>query len=635
MKRNIFLLYFSSISLVFISILAWEFLLEPNINSLFYNTHGHESIAEQWEYVKTVFLFCAVTLIIPTLLALKIEKKRQATLNSLHKLQNETANFLNERTIELASVRQELDTEKFKQSSTIGRNDTTNISMQSLIDSISDSIMVIDTNYQVRMLNKAAREIHLNGSQLSETILCHKLSHHEDTPCKEPEHQCPFSIVMETGKSCTVLHHHFDSHGVNAPFEIQASPIHNENGDVIGIIELARDVSDRLAREQKQKDADTRLLNLQKDQSIATLAGGLSHEFNNILTSILGNAELLSVRLDERDINRKQADAIIQGSEHLADLTRQLLAYAKGGKYLDQSLNINAQINDALSLIYTDKFSGIEVELDIAEDLWPILGDPGQISQLIMNIIINGFEALENTAGKLIIRTANLTKAEKWKCKENLNYPAGDYVFFSVTNTGAIISEEILAKVFEPFFSTKFAGRGMGLAATKGIVQNHNGCISVQNGSDETTFQVFLPREITDKETIMGDGDSSGDISGLKVLVVDDEPQVLSIIKSLLDHHGCNVLSADKGQEALEIIERHKADLDLVILDIQMPDMTGDKVYIRLKEIKPGLNVLISSGLEEYTALKNILLDPKDKFIKKPFRMSDLMLKIKELTVNN
>ena len=168
------------------------------INSLFYNTHGHESIAEKWEYVKTVFLFCAVALIIPTLLALKIEKKRQSTLKSLHKLQNETANFLNERTVELAAVRQELDTEKFKQSSTIGRNDTTNISMQSLIDSISDSIMVIDTNYQVRMLNKAAREIHLNGSQLSETILCHKLSHHEDTPCKEPEHQCPFSIVMES-----------------------------------------------------------------------------------------------------------------------------------------------------------------------------------------------------------------------------------------------------------------------------------------------------------------------------------------------------------------------------------------------------------------------------------------------------
>ena len=108
----------------------------------------------------------------------------------------------------------------------------------------------------------------------------------------------------------------FNSHGVNVPFEIQASPIHNENGDVIGIIEFARDVSDRLAREQKQKEADTRLLNLQKDQSIATLAGGLSHEFNNILTSILGNAELLSVRLDARDINRKQADAIISGSEH-------------------------------------------------------------------------------------------------------------------------------------------------------------------------------------------------------------------------------------------------------------------------------------------------------------------------------
>jgi two-component system cell cycle sensor histidine kinase/response regulator CckA len=174
----------------------------------------------------------------------------------------------------------------------------------------------------------------------------------------------------------------------------------------------------------------------------------------------------------------------------------------------------------------------------------------------------------------------------------------------------------------------------MGLAAAKGIVQNHNGCISVVSEADETTFQVFLPREVSDAEIVLGDRKSSSDIFGLKVLVVDDEPQVLSIIKSLLDHHGCNVLSADKGQEALDVIERHKADLDLVILDIQMPDMTGDKVYTRLKEIKPDLKVLISSGHEEFTALKNIMLDPRDKFLKKPFRMTDLMLKIKELTVS-
>lgn len=630
MKKNIFLLYLLTIFLVLVSILAWEFLLEP----LIVTGYEPESTAEHWEYVKTVFVFCAIALIIPTLLALNLENKRQDILNSLEKLQKKTATLLDERTIELTSVRQKLDEKKHIQPPIEGINDTTQISMQSLIDSISDSIIVIDKNYQVRMLNKAAREIHCNGSQPPEHLLCHKLSHHEDTPCTGPEHECPFAIVMETGKSCTVLHHHFDSNGVNVSFEILASPIFDENGAVIGIIELARDVSSRLVREQKQRETDARLLNLQRDQSIATLAGGLAHEFNNILTSILGNAELLSVRLDETDINKKQADAIIAGSEHMADLTRQLLAYAKGGKHFNQSIFMNVQVNDAFRLIYTDKFTDTEVELDLADDLWPVSGDPAQISQLIMNIIINGFEALESTEGELIIRTANLTKAEKWKCKEKNSYPAGDYVFFSVTNTGSIISEELWGKVFEPFFSTKFAGRGMGLAAAKGIVQNHNGCIFVESGSNQTTFQVFLPREIPDQD-IMAGRKSSSDVLGLKVLVIDDEHQVLSIIKSLLDHHGCNVLSADKGQEGLEIIERHKADLDLVILDIQMPDMTGDKVYARLKEIKPGLKVLISSGYEEYTALKNILLDPRDRFIKKPFRMSDLMLKIKELTVND
>jgi len=135
--------------------------------------------------------------------------------------------------------------------------------MQALIDSISDSIMVIDRKYEVRMLNKAARDIHLNGSlPIRNTIECHKLSHNEDAPCKGPEHKCPFTIVMETRKSCTVLHHHFDSNGINIPFEIVASPIFDDNGEVIGIIELARDVSTRLVREQKQKESDARLLNL-------------------------------------------------------------------------------------------------------------------------------------------------------------------------------------------------------------------------------------------------------------------------------------------------------------------------------------------------------------------------------------
>jgi len=631
MKKNLIQLYLLPLLLVFVSILSWEFWLEPLLSPIVSPDFQPGTNKENWEYTKTVFAFCAIALLLSVFLTLINKKKHQNPLDSLKKLQIKTASLLENGTVKLAKPRQSPEDETVPREKSDESTDTTLISLQTLIDSIGDTVLVIDTSYHVRMLNKAARDLYFSDSSPAENPLCHKLSHDEDSPCEEPEHECPFNKVLESGKSCTVIHHHINKKGEAVPFEILASPIHDDNGNIIGIIELARDISNRLAQENRQKKADTRLLHLQKQQSIATLAGGLAHEFNNTLTSILGNAELLNVRLGANDINRNQAEAIINGSEQLADLTKQLLAFAKGGKYQNLLISINESIKNSLLLIKIEKFADTEVDLDLADDLWPVLGDSAQISQLIMNIIINGFEALEKIDGKLIILTNNLTKTEKWQCSEKNIHPPGDYVLFRVTNTGSSISDELLDKIFDPFFSTKFTGRGMGLAAAFGIVQNHDGCISVESHSDQTTFQVLLPRAIPDAEIVKSDKKSSDAALNLKVLVVDDEPQVLSIVKSLLDHQGCKVLSADKGMEALEIIERHKDNLDLVILDIQMPDMTGDKVYSRLKKIKPTLKVLFSSGYEEYIALKNMLLDPRDRFIKKPFRLSDLILKIKEV----
>ncbi len=635
MKKQIFQYYLLTLALVFVATFAWEFWLEPLVGIIANTNYHPETFAVNLEYIITVTTFCAVALIIPALIALKIEIKRQETIESLRKLQQQTADLLDQRTVELTSARQHLH-DKVSPVDTPDSSITKQVTLQTLIDSISDTILVIDANYHVRMSNRAAREHFLtdHDAEKTRTLTCHKMTHDEDKPCEGTEHQCPFKTVMESGESCTVVHRHKDRHGDLIPFEIKASPIFDDDGKIIGIIEIARNVSDRLAIEQKRRAADVRLLDLQKQQSIATLAGGLAHEFNNILTSILGNAELLHVRLDEKDVNKKQVEAIITGSEQLADLTKQLLAYAKGGKYLEQTIAINELISISLNLIDPQKITSIEVDLDLADDLWTVVGDPAQVGQLIMNILINGIEALEEKDGKLIIKTANITKNERWHCTSNNTHPPGDYVFCSVTNTGSTIPADLLGKIFDPFFSTKFTGRGLGLAAAKGIVENHNGCITVESPSNQVTFQFLLPRAISDYELMKSDRKSSENALNLKVLVVDDEPQVLSITKNLLEHQGCKVLSADKGLEALEVIERHKGDLDLVILDIQMPDMTGDKVYSRLKDIKPTLKVLISSGYEEYTALKDISLDPNDRFIKKPFRMSELMLKIKELSAH-
>ena len=379
MKKIFFLFYLLAVFLVFIFSLAWEFWLEPVVEPIFNKNYRPETVADHWEYVITVLLFSIIALIIPFVLTLKIFKKSQSAFDSLKTLQLKTENLLQEKTVELASFRDVSFADEQFHAKLEEINETISISLQSLINSISDSIMVIDKNYQVRMLNKAARDIHFDGSQPEEIILCHKLSHNSDTPCSGPEHKCPFAMVLDSGESCTVLHHHLNSNGETVPFEILASPIRNEAGDIVGIIELARDVSDRLDREKKQREADTRLLNLQREQSIATLAGGLAHEFNNTLTTILGNAELLDARLGERNTSKKLSEAIISGSEHLADLTRQLLAYAKGGKYLNQSVLINAQIKDTIRLMQTEKFADTKITLNLTEDLWPVSGDPGHV----------------------------------------------------------------------------------------------------------------------------------------------------------------------------------------------------------------------------------------------------------------
>jgi signal transduction histidine kinase len=482
------------------------------------------------------------------------------------------------------------------------------------------------------MINRTARENYLKDPDDPTPLCCYNLSHKRSEPCLSADHQCPIDEVIRTKKQCTVVHKHIKKDGSEVPVEVQASPIFSETGDIIGFIESSRDISSRIVNEEKRKESDLRLFKQQKDQSIATLASGIAHEFNNILTSVLGNAELLNVRLSERDPNRKQTDAIIQGSHHLADLTRQLLAYAKGGKYQSEQISINKTVKNSLNLTHKGKFGGIGVHLDLAKDIWPVLGDPLQINQLVMNILINGFEALEVTDGVLEIHTANLAKIEKWQCKQKDMHPPGEYVHLIVTNTGSEIPAEHLEKIFDPFFSTKFTGRGLGLAAAKGIVQSHDGCIYIDSSPAGTSFHILLPKAVFDPEVIATENEPAVGIKGLRVLAVDDEPQVLSIIENLLTHHGCHVLTADKGSEALEIINLHKDDLDLVVLDIQMPGMSGDEVYRKLKVLNPAIRVLISSGYEEYTALQNIVLDARrDRFIKKPFSMVELLQKVKEI----
>ena len=366
--------------------------------------------------------------------------------------------------------------------------------LQSIIDGVTESIMVIDKNYRIRLINKAATKVHDVGLPLAESLLCYQVSHQSVKPCHGEEHPCPLKKVLETKQPVTLVHTHKRANGTEYAVEISASPIIGSDGEISGIIEVGRDITEKLRLEKEEKEFRARLFQQQKDQSIALIAKGIAHDFNNLLGTVIGNVDLLQMGSAPKEDECGIVEAIGSAAHRMSDLTTQLLAYAKGGTYKLERFVINSLILQTLKFSHTGEATKINISQNLAKDLWPILGDPNQMKQMLVNIFTNAFEAMEDTGGTLTVETRNLTKETDWQCSFHTVHPEGSYVLIDITNTGPEIPAEISTQIFEPFYTTKSLGRGLGLAAVAGIVQNHGGCISFESSPEETTFHILLPR---------------------------------------------------------------------------------------------------------------------------------------------
>jgi CheY-like chemotaxis protein len=315
-----------------------------------------------------------------------------------------------------------------------------------------------------------------------------------------------------------------------------------------------------------------------------------------------------------------------------------MLAYAKGGMYQRVAVSVDRAITDAVGLVHKGKALGIEVSLDLSNDLLPVIADPGQMNQVFVNLFINAFEAMERDGGRLTVHASNAQKRGSWMCPLlHQEHPAGDYVYVRITDTGVGMTKETTKRIFEPFFSTKFVGRGLGLAAAAGIIQNHGGCISVESCLGEgTVFEIYLPAAgDTVREAGKDEGrDSAERAPGNKILVVDDEPQILRILEEMLTSMGYICLTADGGAEALEIFRKERGDISVAILDIQMPGMNGRELLRDLKTLKPDLKALISSGYDEATAREGIGEYGAVGFIQKPYHAEALKGKLQGLVAD-
>jgi PAS domain S-box-containing protein len=409
-------------------------------------------------------------------------------------------------------------------------------------------------------------------------------------------------------------------------FSASGAPNIDKAGQVTGMVGLFKDITDHRRLEARFQQA-------QRMKAIGTLAGGIAHDFNNLLMGIEGNAALMLLDIDSKHPHHVKLKNIEQYVQNGAELTKQLLGFARGGKYVVKPTDINELINESSHLFGRTR-KDIKIHTKFQEDIWTVEVDHGQIEQVLLNLYVNAWQAMPG-GGDLYLSTENIILDEA--LAGSFSVEPGGYVKISVTDTGVGMDEETQQRVFDPFFTTKEMGRGagLGLASAYGIIKNHGGIIHLNSKKGEgTTFDIYLPsskKELLERKETYEETLKKGSET---ILLVDDEEMIIDIGKQLLDSLGYKVMVAGSGNEALQIYEKNKDHIDLVILDMIMPDMSGGDTYDKLKGISPSIKVLLASGYSINGQAQAILDRGCNAFLQKPFNLEELSKKIRSVLDN-
>jgi two-component system CheB/CheR fusion protein len=408
----------------------------------------------------------------------------------------------------------------------------------------------------------------------------------------------------------------------NRPVHVELVANEYTEGDRSVIQLNIRDITDRIGFERH-------LQHTQKLESLGLLAGGIAHDFNNLLTGILGNATLGLAELPDSAPVRRYFREIASASERAADLTRQLLAYAGKGRFVLERIDLSQLVREIEPLIHTSIPKMVDIQLELGAGLPAIEADPGQIQQLVMNLIINGAEAIgEGGAGAVAIRTENrdLDAEELRREFPNDQLSPGSYVAMEVRDTGSGMDEATRSKIFDPFFTTKFQGRGLGLAAVSGIVRAQKGAIRVYSTPGRgSSFQVLFPAVATKLVDHRPDIAPAETPAGGTILFIDDEEALRRLARSALERNGWRVLLAQDGAEGVRLFEEHRASVTAVILDMTMAVMGGEKALDRMKAIRPGVPVIVSTGYGELEAARHFAGKDMAGLLEKPYTVSQLL----------
>ncbi len=508
---------------------------------------------------------------------------------------------------------------------------------RSVVENSHDGILIIDhqrliiyvNNQLCRILGYPRKEI--EGKKIVEffpAAIAAFLS--DQSPEKSSRESENFGFTRKDGQK---------RHG-----NIRVTTIIDPGGNHKTVIQLL-DITDQLQAEQEKKQLEAQLLHAQKMEAIGTLAGGVAHDFNNLLQVIHGYTELLMAMKKENDPELKQLQEIKNASQRASELTDQLLTFSRKTDSKTMPVNLSNEVEQSYRLLDRTLPNTIETKLFLADDLVMINADPGRLQQVIMNLGVNARDAMPE-GGRLVFETKTVFLDET-RSKKYLEAMPGDYVRLSVTDNGHGMDEETIKHIFEPFFTTKTAGKGtgLGMAIVYGIVQDFGGYITCYSEIGiGTTFRLYFPaakqkerstpstkNDANTEQTKLTNHDKSSVVDDPKlkgsetILLVDDEERIRNLGVALLSQCGYKVLTATNGIEALAVYQAEGKKIDLVILDLVMPEMDGHKCMQKLKRINPQINVILSSGYSVTGSSRDLESDGAKAFIDKPYEFQEML----------
>jgi PAS domain S-box-containing protein len=499
--------------------------------------------------------------------------------------------------------------------------------MQEVFEAIQDGISVLDNELNVIKTNRWMEKMYLSREPLVGRK-CYEVYQDRDTPCP----WCPVVRTLETGKVHSEIVPYPSEEDPTGWIDLSAFPMKDEDGNLTGAIEYVKDVTDRVLAESERNRLQGELLQSQKMESVGRLAGGVAHDFNNMLSVILGHAELVKEQLQQGSPLHDDLEEIIKAAQRSASLTRQLLAFARRQTVAPRVLDLNDTLGGMHKMLRRLIGEDIDLKWTPGESLWSVKIDPVQIDQILANLCVNARDAISGV-GSVSIETTNITTNEA-HCRQCPGLVPGDYVMLSVRDDGCGMDKETLDNLFEPFFTTKDAssGTGLGLSTVYGIVKQNKGFVYVDSEPGKgAAISLYLPRA---RETARQDEDvpTHADPRGAEtILLVEDEVSILNLNKTVLERLGYKVLAANTPAEAITMAKEHPDTVQLLLTDVIMPEMNGKELKGRIEVLYPNIKAIYISGYPDNVIVRRGILERGVNFLQKPFTTDLLANKVREV----